>query len=630
MKGLEYIKELIYRLLFLLVIYSVLRIGFYLMNMNLFHDITSSDWLVIIFQGIRFDITALIYLNIIVIILQAIPLPIRKNSVYNLVQKIIFVGFNLIGIIISLVDVAFYKFNLKRIDSEILGLVGTLPTMIGTFLMEYWYLLVVFALLTYALLKIYSITSVKNKDSKHSYILNSIAFVLVLGLSLLGMRGGLQKQPIRPVLSSSLVRLELAPLITNSPYTFMHSLINRRLKRKHYFSEDEMIKIYPIKRKMKNHSDNKPNIVYIILESFSSEYVGYLNNGKGSTPNLDSISKNSLIFTNSFANGRRSSQALVALTAGIPSLMDDTYMYSPYLDNTIYGLPKLLQSLGYSTSFFNGSDKDMLGWNSFINHVGFQDYYSKESYPYPEHDDGHWGIPDHYYLNYFEEKLSTFKEPFFSAFFTITSHHPYLIPEEVKDSFNNSSPFINSVQYADWAIGEFFRKAEKEEWFDNTIFVFTADHTNGADGINLDQDKKTLSINHNRVGAYSIPILIYSPLLIKADTIEKPIQQIDLYNTSLELAGYSDYYYSFGNSVLSKDMGCSVNYVSGVYQLISDDYILLFKEEQATDLYNYVIDPELKNNLINKEPEIVVSMSTKLKAIIQQYHTTLIDNKMKL
>lgn len=631
MKGLEHSLEFVYRFLGLLLLYTLLRLGFYGFNSALFPAISGSEWVVIFLQGIRFDITTLLYINLPFLILALIPFAFRRNRTYQQILKSIFVLSNMLGVIIALSDFAYYPFNSKRMDSELVGLLGTLPKMAGSFISDYWYLVLLGIAAFIYLIFLFNFTR-KPADNRHSYLLNSLSFVVILGLSVIGFRGGFQKKPIRPVMASSLVRVDLAPLVTNSPYTFFYSLIHRKLQKKSYFDENQLDQIYPIKKTSQTiqfaDSIVKPNIVYLILESFSSEYMGFLNDGQGFTPCLDSLSENMRIYTHAFANGRRSSQALVALSSGIPALMDDPYMYSPYLDNKIYGLPKLLKRKGYHSSFFNGSKKEMLGWYSFIGHVGFDEYFSRESYPIDEHDDGHWGIYDHYYLDYFIEKLRNTQEPFFSSFFTISSHHPYHIPPHLQEKFSGSGDFVNALKYSDWAIGEFFKKASKEPWFENTIFILTADHTNGADWIALDDANNLAS--RNRVGIYSIPILMYSPKYIKAERIDKPIQQIDLFDTCLDLAGYDEEFYSFGHSVYSDETGISVEYANGIYQLIDGNYILLFKEDIPTALYHYADDPTLKINLFDSEKSRVEQMANKLKAIIQQHNRVLVENSMKL
>lgn len=570
-------------------------------------------------------------------LLQIIPFKVKKNSKFDIFQKSLFVLFNLFGIVIILTDFAFFPFNMKRLDSEILGLLGALPRLINLYLQTYWYLFVSLILLGFGLNLLYNKTRVIHFAKDNSFTWNSTMYVIILFLMALGFRGGIQDRPIKPVLATHFVSASNVALVTNSPFTFLYSVFNRRLEKKEYMSSNKANIIFPIKKsisKTVSVDSSKKNIVLIILESFSGACVGHLGAPRSFTPYLDSLSKKSLVFTRAYSNGRRSSQGLVALTAGIPALMDDPFMYSPYLNNRIYGLPYLLKKEGYSSYFFNGSNKDMLGWEEYINTLGYDAYFGKEDYPYSEHYDGHWGIYDHHYLNYFIEQTRGLKEPFFTTLFTLSSHDPFLIPKELSDQFNTGIPFgdgyYDALMYSDWALGQYFERAKQEDWFENTVFILVADHTINASDRSPEKGFTMLNRFMNRLDIYHIPTLIYSPRLINPGISEKIVQQIDLFNTILDFANYKGDFYSFGESVFNSSEGRSFQYVKGVYQLIEGDYVMVFKEDKAYALYNYVEDPGLEINIIERDKDFSLSLESKLKAIIQQHNDILIDNNMRL
>lgn len=631
------IKGFLFRFLALLLLYSVFRLVFILLNGGLFPSLSNSEIVSVFLHGIRFDITAILYLNSLPMLLQIMPFEVKKHSKFDLFQKTLFILFNLFGIIIILTDFAFFPFNMKRLDSEILGLLGALPNLIILYLKSYWHLFVSLIILGIGLNLVYNKTRVFHFTKDNSFTWNSTTYVIILFLMALGFRGGIQHRPIKPVLATHFVSAHNVALVTNSPFTFLYSLFNRRLEKKEYMTEEKANIIFPIKKSISGSvsgDTSKKNVVLIILESFSGACVGHLGAPRSFTPYLDSLSKKSLAFTRAYSNGRRSSQGLVALTAGIPALMDDPFMYSPYLNNRIYGLPNLLKKEGYSSYFFNGSNKDMLGWEEYINTIGFDDYFGKEEYPYPEHSDGHWGIYDHYYLNYFIEQAGSLKEPFFSTLFTLSSHDPFLIPKELREQFNTGLPFgdgyYDALMYSDWALGQFFEKVKHEDWFENTVFILVADHTINASDRSPEKGFTMLNRFMNRLDIYHIPTLLYSPGFIIPGINEKVIQQLDLFNTILDFANYKGAFFSFGESVLRPSEGTAFQYVKGVFQLIEDDYIMVFKEDKAYSLYNYVADPGLKINLIEQNKDLSFSLETKLKAIIQQHNSMLIHNNMRL
>lgn len=607
------------------------------MHGGLFSPLSNSEIFSAFLHGIRFDITAILYLNSLPMLLQIIPIEAKKNSRFDILQKVLFILFNLFGIVIILTDFAFFPFNMKRLDSEILGLLGALPSLIKLYLKTYWYLFVSLILLGFGLNVLYNNTRVIHFTKDNSFTWNSSTYVVILFLMALGFRGGIQDRPIKPVLATHIVSASKVALVTNSPFTFLYSVFNRRLEPKEYMSAEKADLIFPIKKSISRSlsgESSKKNVVLIILESFSGACVGHLGAPRSFTPYLDSLSKKSMVFTRAYSNGRRSSQGLVALTAGIPALMDDPFMYSPYLNNRIYGLPFLLKKEGYSSYFFNGSDKNMLGWEEYISTLGYDVYFGKEEYPYPEHYDGHWGIYDHHYLNYFIEQTGELKEPFFSTLFTLSSHDPFLIPKELRKQFDTGIPYgdgyYDALMYSDWALGQYFEKVKNESWFENTVFILVADHTINASDRSPETGFTMLNRFMNRLDIYHIPALIYAPEFIEAGKNEKIIQQVDLYNTILEIADYKGEFYSFGESVLNPSKGNAFQYVKGVYQLIEDDYVIVFKEDKAHALYNYIEDPGLEFNIIAREKELSVSLETKLKAIIQQHNAILIHNNMRL
>lgn len=607
------------------------------MHGSLFPPLAASQMTMVFLQGIRFDITAILYLNTVSMILQMLPVELKKNSKFDVFQKVIFVVCNLFGIILSLTDLAFFPFNMKRLDSEILGLLGALPSLMSVYLVSYWYLFLSLFVLIFLLILLYNKTRTWHYSGDKSFAWHSSMYVIILALIALGLRGGFQSRPIKPVLATHFVPTDNVALVTNSPFTFLYSLFNRRLERKNYMSLKEVNHVFPIKKQLPDSSfkfSEQKNIVLIILESFSGACVGHLGAERSFTPYLDSLSKHSLTFTQAYSNGRRSSQGLVALTTGIPALMDDPFMYSPYLNNRIYGLPKLLKDKGYTSSFFNGSNKGMLGWEEYINAVGFDSYYGKEEYPYPDHYDGHWGIYDHHYFDYFIEKTRELKEPFFNTIFTLSSHDPFLVPEEFKEKFNSGmkkgAGYYDALLYSDWSLGRFFNKVQNEEWFDNTIFILVADHTINASDRSPETGFTMLDKFQNRLDIYHIPTLLYSPSIISPEINDKTIQQVDLFNTILSLVAYNGEFYSYGEDVFKQTRGRSFQYVKGVYQLIVGDFILLFKEDKAFGIYNFKEDHQLKNNLIDDKTSFAKALENQMKAIIQQHNNMLIDNNLSL
>ena len=286
-----------------------------------------------------------------------------------------------------------------------------------------------------------------------------------------------------------------------------------------------------------------------LLEGFSREFVGFFNRDSiGYTPFLDSLISQSYSFEYSFANGLRSVDCMPASMAGIPRYIEP-YCYFVYSNNYLQGLPELLKNEGYTTAFFHGAPNTTLGFQAFANSIGFESYYGMDEYDHKEFFDGTWAIFDEPYLKYFADMTNSIaeaKNPFFVTVFTASSHEPFAMPDEYKDVFTKGSiPMHKTVSYADNAIRKFFEKVRDKEWFNNTVFVFTADHT----GPSFRDDY------NNDMGRLLIPIFFYTPggqLPVKCDST-RLMQQTDIKPSLLSLLNYQKPVFTFGKNIFQED-----------------------------------------------------------------------------
>jgi phosphoglycerol transferase MdoB-like AlkP superfamily enzyme len=363
------------------------------------------------------------------------------------------------------------------------------------------------------------------------------------------------------------------------------------------------------------------NVVVLLMESLGREHIGVR------TPFLDSLIKKSEYFPNSFSNGRRSNEGLVSIYASLPMLMDDPFMHSVYAGNKFNGLPKYLTNLGYETFFLNGSPKNLLAWTEFLNATGNANYISRENYKKKDHDDGRWGIYDHYFLPWTVKQLPTDKL-FFSVIFSLSSHHPFLVPIELKDNFSETDPYLKSIQYADYALKLFFDEAKTKKWFKNTIFIITADHTLGA---NNKEPKQGIDLPYfkSRVGLYATPFIVYDPMNEVSQTNSKLVSQVDIMPTVLDLAGYKGRYFSFGESIFAEKQDRFIyHFVNNHYSVMNEKHILLFDGAKTLGLFDHVLDPSMKHDLVYKDPTLRLKLENALKAYLQTYLDGLKKNRL--
>ena len=218
--------------------------------------------------------------------------------------------------------------------------------------------------------------------------------------------------------------------------------------------------------------------------------------------------------------------------------------------------------------------------------------------------------------------MSEFKEPFVSAVFTASSHHPYKVPEEYKDVYKEEGIVIHKcIRYTDNALRRFFDKAKTQPWYNNTLFVITSDHTNLSDHDYYQTD----------LGGFASPIIFFDPSGDLQPGMRDAIaQQIDIMPTVLSYLGYDKPYVAFGNDLLSTADAdtWAVNYLGGIYQYVKGDWLLQFDGQKAKALYRFRTDLLIKDNCLGKHPDVAKAMERELKAIIQQYMTRMTENEL--
>lgn len=570
------------------------------------------------FHGLQFDGVTIIFANILYLLVYFLPLQnILKNS-YNKIKQWLFVLLNIPFILLNCIDLAYFSFAGKRITADVLATSKDITNQIGSYVIDFWWIALLLILLIFILYKIGKQTATDTYTNLNK-ILN---FLILLPFAFLLARGSFGYKPLHIFDANNYVASKNVPLVLNSGFTFLKTLENKPLEELNYFTENELQNLYSPKHIVTNKTPNNKNVVVIILESFSKEYVGFLNNGVGYTPFLDSLATQSFVFTNCYANAKRSNEGIPAIIAGIPHLMDVNFIVSNYGSNQFNGLGSYLKELNYTTSFFHGGVNGTMNFDSFAKLAGFDSYYGKNEFIGKANDyDGNWGIYDDAYFNFFCNKLSTFKKPFASVFFSLSSHHPYKIPEKYATKFPKGDLEIHeSIGYADYSLAQFFKNASQQNWYNNTLFVITADHTSISNS----------NFYSNDVGQFQIPLLLFCPgdsTLKGVDDIVS--QQIDIMPTILNYVGYNKNYFAFGNPLLNSDSNRFAIQQKNGYQLIYNNYVLQYSNENKSNLYNLKNDSLLKNPIENKTNLNYIATEKKIKAILQTYNYSLINNKMK-
>ncbi len=626
---------LAYRILLIMLLFTLCRIGFYVFNYKMFPDITFSQFITILKGGLVFDISAVVYINMLLILLHIVPLEIRYNDVYQAVLKYIFFITNGIAIVVNGMDFVYYRFVDKRATADVFKTFeheDNNGRLFFRFLFDYWPATLFILFLLFLMIYLYNKVKTEKPGQVNKigyYSVNILMIPLVIALVIGAARGG-YKHSTRPITISNAARYVNDPqnvaIVLNTPFSILRTFNKKPLVKYKFFDDEKLSKLYNphyIPAKIKPFSND--NVVIIILESFAREYIGAFNHNleggtyKGYTPFIDSLIDVSITFDVSIANGKKSIDGIPSVLSSVPSL-ETPYVISHYANNQINGLATLLKKKGYYSAFFHGAPNGSMGFDSFTKVAGFDDYFGLNQYPNKADFDGIWGVWDEPFFQFFAGKLDTFKQPFLAAIFSVSSHHPFKVPEKYTGKFKKGpAPILEVIGYSDFALREMFKKMSASPWFKNTLFVITADHTN----------ESVHKEFQNNFGAYCVPIIFYKPGSDLKGRKKRIAQQIDIMPTVLNYLNYDEEYIAFGNNLLDDSYeSFAFNTANSTYHLYMKDHILEMIDTKTVGFYDYKKDIFLENNLIGKDPELQLPMEEKLKAIIQTYNSRLIDNNM--
>ena len=629
----EYVV-LLYQFGVLLFLYAICRLLFYAFNLALFPNVSFADLMTIMRGGVKFDIAGLLYLNAVYMLLYVIPHPWKYRTGYQKFLRWWFIIVNSLGLALNALDFKYYPFILKRTTVNVYDILKNEDNMVSLsfrFMVDYWYVYLIFAALVAALVYLTRKPKPQPTPIGKWYYAYPFALVMLLVFSaftVAGIRGDF-KHSTRPITISNageyVKSAEQVNLVVNTPFCFIRTFGNKSFTKMSYFTSDkELVDGFnPVMQYNLPTPAQKKNVVVIILESFARENFGVFNKSldggkyKGYTPFLDSLARNSLVFPNAYANGRKSIDAMPSVLASLPALVLP-YVVSEYSTNHVNSLASLLDGEGYETSFFHGAPNGSMGFLAFSKLAGFQKYYGKTEFNNDAEFDGMWAIWDEPFLKYWGAQMGQMKKPFFTALFSASSHHPFKVPAQYEGVFPKGQiPLHQCVGYTDNSLRLFFNSIKHQPWFKNTVFVITADHSVSP----VHAEYKT------NVNAFAIPLIFYTPDGSLKGVDNRLAQQVDIMPTLMSHLGYSKPFVSFGTNLLEKKNDTFVlNYIGDAYQFMMGDMVIYFDGKKILQVYDYKKDPALKNNLLGKVD--IKPYETKMKAVLQQYNNRMIANDL--
>lgn len=635
-KYFTYLGAVLWNLILVFFIYFVGRIVFYLVNRPTFSYLDFSSLMKLCLGGLRFDTSAAFYTNILYVILMLIPFRFREKPLYQAIAKWLFVLTNAVtAILVNIADAVYFPFTGHRttwsVFSEFQG-DDNLGGIIWHETLSHWYLVLLGLGLLLLLIYAYRRPSAfGGKYRWNDYLGHSLVLLAAFYPLVCGLRGGFGMD-VHPIsindASLYIEKPEEAGIVLNTPFCLYRTIDAPVYEEKNWYESKEALEeaFNPVHIPAQGGNMQKKNVIIIILESFATSYSAYQSSlqdipQKGCMPFLDSLMREGMIFRYSFANGRMSIDAQPSIMCGIPSFVD-SYVLTPYVGNHIRGLAQELKEKGYSSAFYHGAQRQSLAMAGFAHKTGFMNEYSRESFNDESYFDGTWGIWDEPFLQYFEQGIGQLQEPFLASIFTLSSHHPFKVPAQYESVFPPTEvPIHRCVSYSDMALRKFFESASKEEWFQNTVFVFTGDHSNMTDAPEYMTSR----------GKYAIPIFFYTPDGSLPKGVREGIaQQLDIKPTLFSLLGYDEPYFSFGCDLLTTpaEDTYAVYYQAGFYFYYQQEWQLQFDGEKSVGLYRFTTDHLLENNLLDEEPEVAARLEAKIKAIIQQYNQRMIHDDL--
>lgn len=625
-----------YLLFFLCCLFSqaILRISLFFFNVRYF-DVSIYELAYFALTGIRFDMSVVSIAALPVALFYFSPLKMKNVRIFRMLNFVLAVVPQVILLIPNIFDIFYYPYVLRRSTAEIFSILSIMKQELPV-LWQHYLISFIPALLLFILFSFFIIISARKfLRSRHyngaantfsDFLFRTFILLIVIFVHIIFIRGGFQRKPIGIVTAQLYASGNNTNLVLNSSFTILKTYNKNLLAEKTFFDENNSNKYlqqFSLCKQFASHLQPK-NIIIVILEGFSTELLQ--NNHAGVpiyenyplTPFLDSLIQHSLYFNRAYANGMRSIDAIPAIFSSIPTLMNTPWLLSPYSQISHKSLPHYLKEIGYRRClFFHGGHNGTMNFDVYARFAGFDNYIGMNQYPDRQRDyDGKWGIFDEPFLKFIARYLDTLPEPFMAGVFTLSSHHPYTLPEQYKKVFPDTlKPFHKTVAYTDLALRQFFHQIQQAKWFKNSIIVITSDHTT----------EPVQPLYKKSPGVFSIPLIIHIPERQEHQIITQTTQQIDIMPTLLHAIGSQQPIFAFGNSVFDTTFTkFAIQVIDKRIQIIVDSLMYIFDNDKLTSATEIATLSEIPINLLPKRDDI----NMLYQSFIQQYTHYLLKGKV--
>jgi arylsulfatase A-like enzyme len=516
--------------------------------------------------------------------------------------------------LLSAIDSGYFPYSGRRLTWDffkVTDLENQGPGQVLEYVRDFWR--IGLGLLFTSSLTLFSMRALgRTRPHRGSVIQAGIALLVFALLA----RGGVGKRPLSLQSAGEFAQERAIPWVLNTGFSILRTAGKRAIQMRPGFLPEEAETRFPVRFHVTPtiRSERPLNLVVLILESFSAEYSGFLTERTdgGFTPFLDTLMQKSAVWPASFANATRSIHAPPSIFAGVPPWMSDPFVLSVYNTNRIQSLAQILKTKGYKTAFFHGGANGTMGFDTFAAHAGFDQYWGLNEYTGDlKNDRGVWGVHDRPYYQEVIKRVGELKAPFAVGVFTLSSHHPFELPESERGKFpKGSHPIHSTIAYADDALREFFLSAEKQSWYRDTIFLITADHT-GPRLRDHSGPKRLGQVSFPQIMEdYRVPFVLYAPGgQIPAALHPEWIQHLDVLPTALSAIGQAADLISFGRDHLDPRFKNTLPWMVWDHELL-----------QAADTEGAVaFDPDKETN----SPRL-----KEFQEILDQFRSRMIQNRL--
>ncbi len=504
-------------------------------------------------HGIKLDISATSYILILPLLLM-IPGIYFSGSWFRIFLKWYTYPVIIISAIITVADTLLYKYWGFRMDYTALQYLSTpkeAAASVTLFQMASVTIAVILISVLFIIIYNRMINKLFDEFQRIRLCLPAVIFFMLLfGSLIIPIRGGVGIAPINAGTVYFSDDMFINHTAVNVTWNVGSSVFNKKPASNPYSYGDpeeagKLVDSLIVKggEIVKVLNNPRPNILFIVLESFGSALVGPLGGDSLTTPNLNRYVNEGVLFTNFYASGNRTDKAMPAILNGYPAQPAVSIMKEPKKTQSLPGIVKTMAGLGYESAFWYGGEINFANFNSFVLNSGFRQIITMDNFD-PENFNSKWGVHDHILMEAFRDSMISPREPFISVVLTLSSHEPFEVPmEPVFDGNDDLAKFKNSVYYTDHTIGKFLDWAATTDWWKNTLVVLIADHCR----------RNSVEVLAYSEEIFRIPMLwLGGALAVQGTRIDKYGSQVDIPLTLLHQLGLDDIY-PFAKDLLSPE-----------------------------------------------------------------------------